>query len=153
MNKKKTISVTITVAILILALLLLGPVVTIRKDNEWTCAYTGSRKGNTTWIGCITTVEWYTRSPIEQWLNKNNRPIEHDWVRTVGTEYGLFGGRGFSHPRAPAIYHFLPQLQQQFVRTASTEEIEDFLRLLREGSLGDARKAVDALSDKMINEM
>ena len=148
MNKKKTISAMIAAGIVVAAILVLGPVVTVKKVNGWTCALTGSQKGSITWLGCFTVSDWYRQSPIEEWLAHNNRQIEHNWVQTEGTSYSIFAPWR-AHSRAPAIYHFPAELQERFLSTASAEEVETFLELLRNADQDKTREAVDQLNEKM----
>ena len=140
-------------AIVVVMFLLLAPAVTIRVDNGWTCAYTGSHKRCTVWFGRITTAEQYQASPIEEWLVAHKRSVEHKWVRTMGTRYGMFGGIGSCHSNAPPVYHFLPNLHQRFLAQASTGEIDAFLQLLKNGKYEEAEKAVDVLNRRMIESM
>lgn len=153
MNKKKTISAIVAAGIVVVAILVIGPSITVKKVNGWTCALTGSQKGNITWFGCFTVSDWYRRSPIEKWLAHNNHQIEHNWVRTVGTGYSIFGGRGSAHSRAPALYYFPAELQERFLSTASSEEIRTFLELLKNGDQGKIRETVDQINDKIMKEM
>jgi hypothetical protein len=153
MNKKKTISAMIAAGIVVAAILVLGPIVTVKKVNGWTCALTGSQKGNITWFGCFTVSDWYRQSPIEEWLAHSNHQIEHNWVRTVGTSYSIFGGRGRAHSRAPAVYYFPAELQERFLSTASAEEVETFLELIRSGDQDKIREAVDQLNKKIMKDM
>ena len=140
---------TLVLVLLIVAVLLIGPILPVRYDHGWICAYTGSRKGHTTWLWCITTSEYYRKSPIEQWLEKNHKPIEHEWVRVVGTAYCVFGGWR-RHAEAPPLYLLMPQTQEWLVQHGSAEEIEGFLRVLKDRTPDEARRAVDVLTETSI---
>ena len=146
-------SVVILVLVAGLTTMLPGPFATIRKDNGWTCAYTGSRRGSITWLGFITTSGWYKPSPIEEWLARNGRLAEHNWVRTAGTSYSVFGAICRSHSAAPAVHRFIPELQRRFVDQASTQEIDAFLQVLRNGQPDEARQAVYHLNEQMMKGM
>ena len=121
MRKNRTTTVVTVVLAGALTVASLGPLVTIREASEWTCAYTGSRRGTTTWLGFMTTSEWYRPSPIEGWLSVKGRPVEHNWVRTAGTSYSAFGPTTRCHRRAPAIYYLTPELQERFLSSRLTK--------------------------------
>lgn len=151
--KKQRAYIAIILPLVVVLLPLVGTLVVIRADYGWTCSYTGSGKGHTEWFGIVKTSEWYRRSPIEEWLAKNNRRIDHNWIKTRGTGYSLSGVRIRSHARAPGIYYFLPELQERFVRSSSTKEIEDLLKVLKEGSPDENRDVIRKLNDKLIEGM
>jgi hypothetical protein len=155
MNKKKTTSAIITAGMVIIATLIISPTTPVKKVNKWTCALTGSQKGNIVWLGYFTVSDWYRQSPIEKWLAHNNHQIEHKWVHMQGTGVNIFG-RGCSSSSAAepaALYRFPAELQERFLSTASTEEIKTFLELLKNGDQNKIREAVDQLSEKMMGDM
>ena len=154
MNKKQSVWAMVAVGIFVGGILMLGAVVPVKKVNGWTCALTGSGKGSVTWLGYLTVSDWHQASPIERWLADNNRQIERNWVRTQGTSCSLFGvASKRAHGSAPAVMGFPAELQERFLLTASTEEVETFLELLRNGDQDKIREAVDRLSEKIMEDM
>ena len=144
LHKKEKTKIIIILISVIIFVLIIGPNVTIKKVNQWTCSYTGSQKGNTIWIGFITVAHWEIKSPFEHWLQEKNKEINHNWVKTIGTSYSLFGCSGRVHAQAPPIYPLvrLPELQEQFIKTSTDEEIEAFLKALNSGKRIDQEKIV-----------
>ena len=154
MNKKESVWAMVAVGIFAGGILMLGAVVPVKKVNRWNCALTGSGKGSVIWLGYLTVSDWHQASPIERWLADNNRQIERNWVRTQGTSCSLFGvATARRHGRAPAVMGFPAELQERFLLTASTEEVETFLELLRNGDQDKIQEEVDRLNEKIMEDM
>lgn len=153
MKKKSVIYIAILMIVLAGFVLFAGPLITVKTINRWTCAYTGSQKGYTTWFGILKSNEWQQVSPIEAWLAQHNRQIEHHWVRTAATHYSLFGGVDRRHGRAPAMLYFDHILQTVFIETASEDEILTILEVVKNKPEDEAEKAVDEVVNRMIEKM
>jgi hypothetical protein len=106
---------------------------------QWTCATTGSQKGEQVYLGLIHTGDYYRTSGLERLLIENGHTnINHEWVKTVGTErYVLIMTR--SHSRAPASYHF-NYFFTAFMERASEEQKLRMMKVFLDGP-EDVRKA------------
>lgn len=153
MKKKPAIYSAISVIVLAAFVLFVSPLITVKTLNGWTCAFTGSHKGYARWFGLLQTGEWQRVSPIETWLAQQGQQIEHRWVRTRGTHYSLIGGVHRRHARAPAMYHFMHELQEVYVETASEEEILTFLETVKNSPRDEAKELVDEVAHRMIEKM
>ncbi len=132
--------ITIIVAVF---LIVFGNYIPIKANNAWCCAYTGSQKGHTVWLGCITTNRWTQISPFEVWQQQHHRVIEHSWINIAGTQYYLLG-KARGHDFAPPIYSFKFPVMEHFLQHNEPEEIDTVMSIFR---YADKEKQTETIND------
>ncbi len=123
--KRKALKISVAV----LAVAVVISFMAVKRDDGWTCSYTGSHKGYTMWCRVIRTSSYVEASALETWMRENGLPVEHNWIRTCGTTRTLFYVMR-SHAQAPEIMGFYSL--KDYILISSQAEIEELIRVFRE---------------------
>ena len=127
--KNKKIYLLIAIATIFSICIIAGNII-IKRTDVWICSYTGSRKSSTTWLYLFTTNETYDKSPLEDWLEKKNKSIPHNWVNISNNEQRILSlTRGVTS--SPPIHDFSYDLQKLYLIIATEKQVLFFLSTLK----------------------
>ena len=142
--KLRRTEIIVSIVIVLVASAMFATVV--RFSAVWTtvCAICGAREQQTRWVFGFKSTPVRESSPLAQWLSRQGRAHEHRWEHLDVQGRNVFG-RGISagssgHP--PPICSVQPALIDQFLRTASESEIEEFVRLMLSGSEDEQKQFI-----------
>ena len=120
----------------------------------WIDATTASVKYQTRWTWGYDTPQRIEQSQLELWARKNNQFKGYDWRCTAGTFKTILGSqRGSGHGPAPEIYPLHQIEVDLFVKNATQDELNEFMKVMNTGTVsekeGAVTKAIDiAFSDE-----
>ena len=146
-----------TFAILVgLALLVLSFAVPVQREMGWIDAVTASRKHQTyVTFGfdmrpLMKTTPVIEPSPLADWLARREGQVDYDWRLVEGTLKTLWGTSvGHGHGPAPPILQFR-LFVEHFVKSASDEDLQRFVNVMRHGTQREQTAAIEAAVDKEI---
>lgn len=125
----------------------------VSRDQKWLCAICASERGEISWPMGVTTNQTFKQSSLDNWISQRGGHV-HDWRsvrcslrdvfgRYVGTECGT----------APQIYGFSADLQSDYMKSASAEQIAAFVQTMQSGTDAQQRQAVDQAVNQAIDGM
>ncbi len=158
MSRRRIIAIAVSAAGA--AILLASFIIPVQREMGWIDAVTASTKHQTyvtfgfDMTPLMTTAPVIESSPLAEWLRHQEGDMTYDWRHVNGTLKTIWGTPvGFGHGSAPPIYFFPKELLEQFVKSASDEELRRFVQVMRRGTKEEQRAAVDAACEKELAAM
>lgn len=121
---------------------------TVKREMIWVDAMTASVKYQTRWVWGYDTPQRIEQSQLELWARKNNQFNGYDWQYIAGTLQTLLGsptGRACGH--APEIYSLHGFSINLFVKNATQEELNEFMKIMNTGTVSEKKDAVTKAFD------
>jgi len=154
MKSKRAIELLVVLFFVVLLGAMLLPVVEVSRRSTWVCPVCGARKRQVVWMLGHASDPVVEPSPLTEWLANHRIAHEHKWRDQSATFRNVFG-RAFgssSRAQAPPIWFVSAEGFRKFLESAPEAEVEEFVRVMAEGSEEEQRRAIRDSTGKRSQE-